>query len=139
MTVSTGYLGNHPKSHLQHWSNQLWLRLRVTDRPFSEAGSFSKPFYPVLAIFDSLFSYILHVLSRHHAFCPCLMHGKFLAQMPVLSRRNQAPSGVFLVFNILLGIDWCCQELSCLISRDPKLFQRHILQLFEVVEDYLSM
>ena len=59
MTETTGYLGNHPISHLQCWSNQLWLRPRVTDRPFSEAGNFSKPSYPVLARFDSLFPCVL--------------------------------------------------------------------------------
>ena len=42
MTQTAGYLDNHPKSHLQCWSNQIWLRPRVTDEPFSEAGKFSK-------------------------------------------------------------------------------------------------
>ena len=119
MTETTSYLGNHPKSHLQHWSNQLWLRPRVTDRPFSEAGNFSKPSYPVLARFDSLFSCILLVLSGHHAFCQWSMHGQFLAQRPVLPRRKQAPSGVSSVLNILSGIDQCCQEQSCLTSTEP--------------------
>ena len=50
MTETTGYLSNHPKSHLKLWSKQLWLRPRVTDRPFSEAGNFSKPSYPVCSL-----------------------------------------------------------------------------------------
>ena len=45
---TTSYLSNHPKSHLQCWSNQLWLRSRVTDRPFSEAGKFFKTVLPCL-------------------------------------------------------------------------------------------
>ena len=40
MTETTDYLCNHPKSHLQLWSNQLWLRPRVIDRPFSETRKF---------------------------------------------------------------------------------------------------
>ena len=119
MTETTGYLGNHPKSHLQPWSNQLRLRPSVTDRPFSEAGQFSNPSYPILARFDSLFYFILLVLSRHCAFFQCLMHGKIHAQSPVFPRRNQAPSRVSSLLIVLLGMDQCCQEQSCLTSTEP--------------------
>ena len=110
MTETTGYLGNHPKSHLQCWSNQLWLRPRVTDRPFSDAGNFSEPSYPVLARFGSLFPCVLLIQSGYYVLCQWLRHGQFLAQSPVLSRRKQAPSGVSLVLNNFLGIGRCCQE-----------------------------
>ena len=118
MTETTGYLGNHPNSHLQHWSNQLWLKPTVTDRSFSEAGNFSKSSYPVLVGFDSLFSCILLVRSVHHALCQWLRHGQFLAQRPVVPSRKQTPSGVSLVLNILSGIDQCCQKQLCLMSTE---------------------
>ena len=114
MTEMAGYLGNHLKSHFQCWSNQLWLRPSVTDRPFSEARKFSKSTYTLLARFNSLFSFCLLIVSGYYAFCQWLMHGQFLAQRPILPRRKQAPSGVSLVLNSLLGIYRCCQEQSCL-------------------------
>ena len=40
MTGTNDYLDNHPKSYLQHWSNQLWLGPRETDRPFTEGEIF---------------------------------------------------------------------------------------------------
>ena len=70
MTETISYLSNHPKSRLQHWrSNQLWLRPSITDRPFSEAGHFSEPSYPVLARFDSLFPCVLLI----HFWIPCTL------------------------------------------------------------------
>ena len=56
MRQTTDCLGNHPKSHLQHWSNQLWLSPRGADRLFSVPGKFSQLSQPVLARFDILFS-----------------------------------------------------------------------------------
>ena len=55
MTETTDYLGSHPKSYLQCWSNQLWIKPRVTDKPYLEAGKLSKLYYPVLAMFGSPF------------------------------------------------------------------------------------
>ena len=111
MTETSCYLGNHPKSHLECWSKQPWSRPRVMERPFSEAGRFYKPSYPILARFDSLFC-ILLVQPRPHAFCQWSRQGQFLDQRPVLPRRKQAPSGVSSALNILSGIDQCYKEQS---------------------------
>ena len=58
MTEITGCLSNHPKSHLQCWSNQLWLRPRVTYRPFSEAEKIFRTVSPYLSkVWQSFFLY----------------------------------------------------------------------------------
>ena len=100
----TVYLGNHPMSHLQRKSNQLWLRPRVTDRSFS--GKNFKTILPCLGkIWQSFFLYpacpvqtacILSVVERH---------GQFFAQKSILSRRKLAASGVCSMPNIFLGIN----------------------------------
>ena len=139
MTETTGYLCIHPKCHLQHQGNQLWLRSTISERPFSEGGRFEKLFYPVFARFGSIFACILFVLSRHHTFCQWLRQGQFFSERPVLPRRKQATGRVPFVPNIISGMYQCCQEQSCLTSIDPKLFKCHILQWFEVFEDCISM
>ena len=58
MTKTTGYLGNHPKSHWPCWNNQLWLRSRVNNRPFSEAGKIFKTVLPCLVkVWQTFFLY----------------------------------------------------------------------------------
>ena len=97
MTETTGSLSNHPKSHLQHWSNQLWLTLtRVTDRPFLEARKSFKLSYSVLARFGSLFPCIM--FGTVH-FCQWLKHGQFSAQRPFFVIDNI----VSQVVNCFLG------------------------------------
>ena len=137
MTEITGYISNHPKSYVQFWGNQLLLRPRITDRPFSETGKFSKLSYLIFARFGSLSVCILLSQSRHHAFCQWSRKGQFFAQKPILPRRKQAPIGVSLLLNIPSGINWCCQEQSC--QQNPELFKYHVLQFFEVFENYLSI
>ena len=112
MTETTNYLGNHPKIHLQLSGTQLRLRPRVPDRPFSEAGKFEKPSYPVLARFGSLFACIVFVQSGYHTFCQWSGQELFFAQKPVWPRRKQASSRVSSVSNVLSGLDQCCQDMS---------------------------
>ena len=59
ITETTGYLGNYLKSHLQCWSNQLWLMPKLANRQFLETVKFSELSYPFLARFDRSFSSIL--------------------------------------------------------------------------------
>ena len=117
MTETTGYLGNHPKSHLQHWSNQFWLRPRVTDRSFSEAEKFSKLSNPVLAIFESFFLYparpvqiscILSVVNAWEVSCPKASFAKkktssrwnvFGAQHSLRNRSVLPEATMFNTFN----------------------------------------
>ena len=56
MMGTIGFLSDHPKSHLQRWSNQLWLSPNIADRPFLEAGKFLKTVLPCLGkVWQSFF------------------------------------------------------------------------------------
>ena len=140
MTETIGYLSNHPKSHLQHRINQLWLRPRVNDRPFLEAGKFSKLSQLVLARFGSLFFCILLVQSRHHVFCQQLRNEQVFAQRPVLLGSKQAPMKclqcpTFYQEQISGARSNCvsCQQ-SC------KLFKCHISQFLKLLKStYLCL
>ena len=137
--------GNHPKSHLQHWGNQLWLRPRVSDRPFSEAGNFSKPSYSVLARFGSLFFFFLFwypaclvqtlsslsVVETWAVLCPKASFAK---------KKTSSKQSVFLQCSTFSWEQIGSARSNC-VSRqqNPKLFKCHVVQFFEVVEDNLSM
>ena len=123
MTETTGYLGNHPKSHLQRWGNQCWLKTRVTDRPLSDTGKFKKPFYLLLARFSGHFECILLVWSGHRGFLSVVRQEWFFAQRLVLPRRKQAPSGMSLVPSISREYMGAAKNNHVSCQQNPKLFK----------------
>ena len=143
MTETSCYLGNHPKSHLQCWSKQLWPRPRVTDRPFSEAGRFYKPSYPILARFASLFFFFLYLACPVQT--PCILSVVKTRAIPwpkasFAKKKTCSKPSVFSAQHSLRNRS----VLQGVINRgshqqNPKLFKCHVLQFLEVFEDYSSM
>ena len=113
MEETTEYLGNHPKSRMQCWVNQLWLRLDVTDMPFFKG---KKPFRTLSPCLGKIRQSCFYPFRT---FCNSVSGwgmGFFFAQRPVLPGRRQAPGGVSLVLNVFSGVERWCQERLCLTT-----------------------
>ena len=110
MTKTTGYLGNHPKSHWPCWNNQLWLRSRVNNRPFSEAGKNFKTVLPCLVkVWKTFFLYpacpsqipcILSVVEAWAVPCPKAS----FAKKKTISKWSVFSAQSFLRYRLVLPI-----------------------------------
>ena len=113
----------------------FYKSLEVKRGPFSEGGNFSQLFYPILARFDSSAypfldtMYLVSDLSMGSSLLKghfCQEENKF--QMECLHCLTFSPEQI--------GAD---RSNHVSHQQNPKLFKCPILQLFELVEDYLYL
>ena len=115
------------------------LRPRVSDRPFSEAGKFERLSCPFLASFVSYFC--LHPVCPVWTVCILSVVKARAILCPKASFFKKRTSSKWSVFGTNILSEWIgaarSNHVSC--QQNLELCKYHILQFFEVFEDYLCM